>query len=821
MSSSLKCKRVLITAMMVSIFCLLFLGEVAWADAVNVVWERAFGGVESDYAIDVDVTFDGGFVLCGGTYSYGAGSADVYLVRTDSVGNKIWDANFGGSEVEVARSIRQTSDGCFIMAGNTASFGSGDIDIYLIKTDSSGNELWHKTFDEQLKDIGNCVREVSDGGFIIAGETACGSPSFDNDVYLMKTDASGNKQWSKTFGNSSTYERAHHIEQTSDGGFIMAGYRSSGTSDFYVIKTDSDGNSVWSRTYGGSSYDNAYCVRETSDGGFIIGGGSKSFSEDWDIYVVKTDSDGNTIWSRNYDPGSCCFGVLETTNGDFVLCGDSAGEAICMKIDCFGDVIWSKTLSNGEIGYEVLPAGVNAFVVGGRTSTIGAGSADMYLAKLIEPLGDTPLISEQPEQVEFAGFTDGNNPAPQSLYIYNTGTDELNWQISEGCDWLTAEPNSGSSTGEINEVNLSVDITGLGPGVYNCELTISDPNASNNPQVVTVSLNIYLQGQAYGWGLNDFGQATAPEGEDFIAIVAGYKHSLALKSDGSIVGWGYNDYGQATAPEGEDFIAIAAGGFHGLALKSDGSIVGWGQDDYGQATAPEGEDFIAIAAGKWHSLALKTDGSIVGWGYYFNGEATPPDGNDFVAVAAGNHHSLALKSDGSIVGWGKDEYGEATPPEGAGFIAISGGYSHSLALKSDGSIIGWGWDMYGQAAPPDGNDYVAIAAGWYHSVALKSDGYIAGWGNNNYGQATSPEEEDFIAIAAGGSHSLAIRYSPVGDLNNDRWVDMVDFAVLGEAWMSEIGDLNWDPACNISEPNDNVIDGLDLRVFVGNWLEGL
>jgi hypothetical protein len=607
----------------------------------------------------------------------------------------------------------------------------------------------------------------------------------------------------------------------------MAGYRSSGTSDFYVIKTDSDGNSVWSRTYGGSSYDNGYCVRETSDGGFIIGGGSKSFSEDWDIYMVKTDSDGNTVWSRNYDVGSCCFGVLETTNGDFVLCGDSAGEAICMRIDCFGDVIWSKTLSNGEIGYEVLPAGTNAFVVGGRTSAIGAGSADMYLAKLIEPLGDTPLISEQPEQIEFAGFADGNNPAPQSLYIYNTGTDTLNWQISEDCSWLTAEPNSGSSTGEVNEVNLSVDITGLGPGVYNCELTISDSNASNSPQLVTVSLNIYPQGQVYGWGLDYYGQATPPEGNDFIAISTGYWHSLALKSDGSIVGWGLDADGQVTPPAGTDFVAIAAGTKHGLALKSDGSIVGWGLNDYGQATPPAGNDFIAIAAGGSHSLALKSDGSIVGWGWDYYGQATPPGGNDFVAMSAGYKHNLALEADGSIVGWGSnydydDNYcGQATPPAGNDFISIAAGHYHSLALKSDGSIFGWGDDYHGQATSPEGEDFVAISAGSWHSLALKSDGSIVGWGFNASGQTTPPEGVGFIAIAAGGFHSLGIRYSSRGDLNNDYRVNMLDFAALGDAWMSEAGDLNWDPACDISEPADNVIDGLDLAVFVESWLEGL
>jgi hypothetical protein len=144
------------------------------------------------------------------------------------------------------------------------------------------------------------------------------------------------------------------------------------------------------------------------------------------------------------------------------------------------------------------------------------------------------------------------------------------------------------------------------------------------------------------WGNQRF------EGRDFIgaqfqAIARGEYHSLALKSDGSIVGWGYDGYGQATPPDGNDYVAIAAGEYRSLALESDGSIVGWGDDGYGQARPPAGNDYVAIAAGGGHSLALKCDGSIVGWGKDYYGQATPPGGKDYVAIAAGWGHSLALK----------------------------------------------------------------------------------------------------------------------------------------------------------------------------------
>jgi len=313
-------------------------------------------------------------------------------------------------------------------------------------------------------------------------------------------------------------------------------------------------------------------------------------------------------------------------------------------------------------------------------------------------------------------------------------------------------------------------------------------------------LALKSDGSIVGWGMDHLAQARPPKGTDFVTVVTGgytvcssmmgcehLEYSLALKSDGSIVGWGRNDHGQATPPDGNDFIAIAAGTEHGLALKSDGSIVGWGNngnytgDWLGQATPPEGNDFVAIAAGDAHSLALKSDGSIVGWGLNDDGQATPPDGNAFVAIVAGGNHSLALKSDGSLLGWGSNDVwvlgwsdklekyycGQATPPGGDDYLAIASaggqpipgrqqGGGHSLALKSDGSIVGWGCGGLGH--PPEGNDFVAIAAGPERGLALKSDGSIVAWGEEHTTvQATPPEGKDFVAIAVGGHFSLAIR----------------------------------------------------------------
>ena len=258
-------------------------------------WQKTFGGPSRDEAYSVQQTSDGGFVIAGGTESYGAGKADVYLVKTNANGNEVWSETFGGSDDDAAV-VQQTSDGGFVIAGGTESYGAGSVDFYLVKTDRDGNGEWSRTFGGPEWDVAYSVQQTSDGGFIIAGETdSYGAGGYD--VYLVKTDANGNKLWSKTFGGSYT-EEAFSVQQTSDGGFIVAGYTNSygaGRRDVYLVKADANGNKLWSKTFGGFEDDYAYSVQQTSDGGFIIAGETESYGAGGvDVYLVKTDRDGNS-----------------------------------------------------------------------------------------------------------------------------------------------------------------------------------------------------------------------------------------------------------------------------------------------------------------------------------------------------------------------------------------------------------------------------------------------------------------------------------------------------------------------------------------------
>jgi hypothetical protein len=254
-------------------------------------WHRVYGGTEYDMGCEGFQTLDGGYIVVGYTYSFGAGGYDVYLIKTDSLGLQQWSSTFGGTSSDYGNSIQQTIDGGYIIVGETSSFGAGAYDVYLIKTDSLGNQQWYRTYGGNSVDNGCSVQQTSDGGFIITGFTSSfGAGSYD--IYLIKTDEFGNQQWYRVFGGIST-EYGYSVHQTLDGGYIIAGYTISfgaGGHDVYIIKTDIVGNQLWSRTIGGNLNDEAQCIQQASDGSYIIVGKTTSYGTGgWDVYLIRLE----------------------------------------------------------------------------------------------------------------------------------------------------------------------------------------------------------------------------------------------------------------------------------------------------------------------------------------------------------------------------------------------------------------------------------------------------------------------------------------------------------------------------------------------------
>ncbi|MFH1312331.1 MAG: T9SS type A sorting domain-containing protein [Candidatus Eisenbacteria bacterium] len=286
---------------------------------------RTYGGVSQDRGRSVQQTADGGYIIAGQTWSYGAGSRDVYLIKTAADGDTVWTRTYGGTAEDIGHSVQQTSDGGYIVAGQTYSTDGTHNNVYLVRTDADGNALWARAYGGSSHEYGYSVQQTSDGGYIIAGRAY----SFDDeayDVYILRTDSIGDTLWTRALGGIRNDE-GHSARQTfPDEGYVVAGWKGSfgtpSTGDVYLIKMDADGDTTWTRTYGGPPGNGAYSVRQMGDGGFIIAGWTYR-SGARDVYLVRTDAAGDTMWTRAYGGADDdeARSVELTSDGGYIIGG--------------------------------------------------------------------------------------------------------------------------------------------------------------------------------------------------------------------------------------------------------------------------------------------------------------------------------------------------------------------------------------------------------------------------------------------------------------------------------------------------------------------
>lgn len=263
----------------------------------NVIWEKTFGGSGDDYGYAVKNTGDGGYIIVGKSISFGAVNNDVYLVKTDALGNMVWQKTYGGINTDYGYDVDVTTNG-YIITGMTSSSGAGSGDVWLIRTDLNGDTIWTKTFGGAELDCGNSIKVTDDNGYIIAGYTY--SFGRGSDVYLVKTDSNGDTLWTKTYGTGA-YDIGNMVRQTTDNGYIVVG----GNGNVYIIKIDNLGNLVWEKTYGSTHTDYGYGVEQLSGSGYLIIG--YIMTDNIDVYYLKIDAGGNKIkeqfygdWQYNY-----------------------------------------------------------------------------------------------------------------------------------------------------------------------------------------------------------------------------------------------------------------------------------------------------------------------------------------------------------------------------------------------------------------------------------------------------------------------------------------------------------------------------------------
>lgn len=356
------------------------------------VWNLTFGGRYADAAWCLQETEDGGNILVGNSASRGEGS-DLFLIRTDEMGNCLWSQIFGGSGEDAGYFVEEASDGGFIVAGSTKSFAMGEELLWLVKTDGNGSLSWDKTFGGFVSSSGDggwSVDETDDAGFIATGYTqSLGSGR--KDLWLIKTDGQGNKIWDKTFGGRED-DVGMSVLQSREGGYIVAGRTASfskGGDDIWLLKTDSQGEELWNATFGGQRDDAGFQVVELADG-YAVVGRTESGSDNKRIILIKVDLGGQKLWEKTFLGGSAASLQL-TDDGGFVIAGridseKTGRDALIIRTDSTGREIWSMTLvgSRDDIGTFAVECKDGSYRLAGITSSLGLGREDAWLVKIAE-----------------------------------------------------------------------------------------------------------------------------------------------------------------------------------------------------------------------------------------------------------------------------------------------------------------------------------------------------------------------------------------------------------------------------------------------------
>ena len=300
-------------------------------------WTKTIGGEAHDVAFDVVQTLDGGYAVTGYTASYGAGGEDVYVVKLDASGNVQWSKAIGGTENDRAYSIVQNEDGSYVVAGSTLSFGIGNYNIYVLKLDATGQLLWNETLRGAGGAVGTSLVHCNEGGYALA--VYCGTTATSSiDYGIIRLDANGAPVWWTTIGETA-HDYAWSIIQTSDNGFAVTGYCQgfgAGASDVFVVKLSSFGAVQWTRTVGGSGSEMGRSIIQDSNGEYTIGGLTTS-PGGTNTYIVHLDANGAYKWSK-YTNDNLCNVLRTASNGGFAVAGMTTG----------GDVYFAKFNSSGS-----------------------------------------------------------------------------------------------------------------------------------------------------------------------------------------------------------------------------------------------------------------------------------------------------------------------------------------------------------------------------------------------------------------------------------------------------------------------------------------
>jgi hypothetical protein len=356
-------------------------------------FEKTFGGLCQNGGYSVSEVADSGFVFTG-YWSNGVGCGNtLFHMKTNKNGIASWTKQHKkvpGSLFAVGFSLIKTSDAGFAMVGSSTPDNINNQECYIVKTNSNGDTLWTKLYgDENTVFISNAysIKQTSDNGFILAGWKVNGNEQYP---YLIKTNSSGDSLWTKTYKFGVNRPGTAHSVVDITGGYVILGHLAennlSGNRDILIIKTNLNGDTLWSKSIGGINDEQGYCVQKTPDNGLIICGATKSFGAGgYDAYLVKVNSNGLVQWSKTFGGLDDEFAneVSLTSDGGFIIAGSAESfgsngrEAYLIKTDSVGNLHWYKTFggTNADYAYSVKQTFDGGYVF------LGIRGNNVYLVK--------------------------------------------------------------------------------------------------------------------------------------------------------------------------------------------------------------------------------------------------------------------------------------------------------------------------------------------------------------------------------------------------------------------------------------------------------
>jgi Secretion system C-terminal sorting domain/Domain of unknown function (DUF5122) beta-propeller len=464
-------------------------------------FQEVIGGTGYESALSFIKTTDGGYTVAGYTTSFGAGGEDMYIVKFDASGTLQWSRTIGGPNDDAVTSIIQATDGGYVIAGSGAIPNAVFSDMYIVKFDAGGNLLWSKAIGGRGYNDARAIVKTTDGGYAVAGTTDVGG---SKDFSIVKLDAGGNFQWSRSVGGIND-DMAHSMVQTADGGYVLAGETSSfgaGVWNMYIVKLDAGGTLQWSKTFGVTGGEQlAASIIQTTDGGYALAGNIRASApgSDYDMYILKLNSSGNLQWSKTVGGlnDDQAYSIIQTIDGGYAVAGWTTSfgagdwDMYIVKLDAGGTHQWSRTIggTGRDVAESIIQTTDSGYAVAGYTSSFGAGLWDMYIVKL-DASGNTCSNMTSPASISGSGGTLGS---PTSIIYPRTPFDSSKSSSTSTGGTLTSICSNIGIQPISNEIPSSYELFQNYPNPFNptTKIKFSVPLNKGGNRGLSVTLTIY------------------------------------------------------------------------------------------------------------------------------------------------------------------------------------------------------------------------------------------------------------------------------------------------------------------------------------------